>query len=350
MNDVLRAVGEYSGIVYEPWTPESRYSLSTHSFVEDKQIYCEVTTNVVEYALHGAKKFVPCTYIFRKDGQSEQVIDPAICYSTLQRYYKTPDMRKVKFFGEYLEMNERGTYVSSARPLVGYNERYDNSEQKMWVYDLNSAYAWAMCQPIPDTSGEHREDDIIREGEIGFMLDDECTMVTKKGSYADVIFPLIPSPYKDFAQKYYNIKKTTKDKAEKARAKQMLVYAVGYLQRHNPFIRSRIVSQCNRYIKRLINDDTAMWNTDAIYSLVPRTDLEIGDNLGQFKLEHDGEIIRHRGCNYQVVGKSVTYRGVSKAWFTDGEWNLLTDPIPCRGNIYYLNRETFRIEEEEYEI
>lgn len=350
MNEILSVVGKCGGIVYGPWTTESCYSLSTHSFVDDKMVYCEVTTNRVELELHGAKKFVPCTYIFRKDGQSEQAIDPAQCYATLQKYYKTPDMKKVKFLGEYLEMTERGTYVSSAKPLVGFERRYDNAEHKMWVYDLNSAYAWAMCQPIPDTSGEHRENDYVREGEVGFMLDDKCTMITNKGSFAQVIFPLMSSPYKEFAQKYYNIKKTTKDKTEKAKAKQMLVYAVGYLQRHNPFVRSRIVTQCNRYIRSLINDDTAMWNTDAIYSLVPRTDLEIGDNLGQFKLEHEGEIIRHKGCNYQIVGKSVTYRGVPKAWFTDGEWNLLTDPLPCRGNIYYLNKETFRIEEEAYEI
>lgn len=347
---ILDVVKKYDKVVFGSWEDNSDvHSLGVCAFVDDKQINCSVSTKTYEWASGKSDKFTPKQYIFRKDGKKEQVLDPETAYTTLQHYYKAPDMKDFKINGKLLELSAKGSYVNSARPLVGFNPKYNNTEQRMWVYDLNSAYAAAMRGRMPDT--EHpltTTGGIVMDGYIGFMDDYECTMV-KKGSYADVIFPLMESPYVKFAEKYYDMKKHARNPEEKAYAKQMLVYSVGYLQRHNPFLRATIVHKCNNYIKSLIDDNTAMWNTDAIYSLVPRTDLKIGDKLGEFKLEHDGVLIRHRGCNYQIVGGGVTYRGVSKNWFKE-DWNLLTDDLPTEGNIYQLNHETLELEEINYEI
>lgn len=348
-NDILRVVSKYTPVVYEDWslyTAQTKYSLATHSFVKDNSVNVEVTTKYYEYAAGHSNKFVPCTYIFRKDGTYKVKMNPGQAYAQLQKYYKAPEFKDAG-----LPMTDKGSYAFSARPLVGYNKKYDNGgkgrEDTLWVYDLNSAYAAVMMNKIPDTS-DFELDKVVGENEVGFMFNDECMMV-EQGYYADIVFKLIDSPYRDFASHYYLMKKNGKTKEERDKAKAMLVYSVGYLQRHNPFIRAYIVYKCNNYIKKLIDKNTVMWNTDAIYSLVPRTDLPIGDSIGQFKVEHDGVKIRHIGVNYQVVDGKTHYRGVPQKWFKP-DWNILEDGIPACGNVYKLNKETLQLEEIEYEI
>lgn len=313
------------------------------TFIDDRMVEVEITTRFAD------KDHKAVTYVFRKDGVFGQFINPAVAYTTLQHYYKAPDMKGFKINGLEMEITEKGSFANSAAPIVGFNKKFDNAEHVMWVYDLNSAYAASMCCPIPDTEHPITTDGgFVKAGQVGFLDDPKCTMVTE--GYADVIFPLMESPYKKFAEKYYKMKKNAKNPAEKAKAKQMLVYAVGFLQRHNPFIRACIVHRCNKYIRARIDENTAMWNTDAIYSLVPRTDLKMGDGIGQFKLEHDGVLIRHKQCNYQI-GEEVTYRGVPKSWFDKADgWNILTDEVPQEGNVYEINHETLELEEINYEI
>ena len=340
MNDVLSIVKKYSGVSYCSWETgrAQGYSLATSSFIEDKQVNIEVTTKFYYIGAGISNKLTPVTFVFRKDGDIKVHCDPTQCYATMQKYYSAPDLSDDKVLN--LKKTAKGSFALSAGPLVGYNEKYDNREDYLYVYDLNSAYAAIMMNKIPDTS-TYTLHSTVHEDEIGFLLSDGLPMVHK--GYADIVFKLMDSPYKEFARKYYDIKRnSTGDK--KAKAKAMLVYGVGYLQRHNPFIRAYIVNSCNEFIKSRLDDDSILWNTDAIYSRRKRDDLEIGTDIGQFKLEHEG-LIRHRGNCYQIVESGeVTYRGTSKSWFAD-DFNLLTDDIPTQGNLWQLNRETLQMEE-----
>ena len=342
-NKVLAAADKYTIIRYMSWDAGRLlgYSLTNSSFIEDKQINIEVTTKFYYYDIDHTAGFIPATFIFRKDGITKMHSDPAQCYATMQKYYKAPDFTDDTTLK--LDKNERGAFALSAGALVGFNKKYDNREDYLYVYDLNSAYAAVMMDKIPDTSS-YKLDTCVGDNEIGFLLNEKLPLVHK--GYANIVFKLMDSPYKQFARKYYDIKRNSTGDI-KAKAKEMLVYSVGYLQRHNPFIRAYIVNTCNEFIESLLDNDSVMWNTDAIYSKRRRDDLTIGTDIGEFKLEYEG-LIRHRGTNYQYCDTNeVTYRGVAKSWFNK-DFNLLTDDLPTEGNVWQLNTTTLQMEETKY--
>ena len=343
LNDVLAVIRKSTPVLYCSWESGRvlGYSLATHSFIEDKQINIEVTTKYYQIVTGQSTKFMPTTFVFRKDAGVKMHFDPAQCFATMQRYYKAPDFNDDNALK--LSKTFKGSFALSASPLVGFNKKYDNREDYLYVYDLNSAYAAVMMGKIPDTSS-YKLNANVAEDEIGFLLCDGLPLV--HNGYADIVFKLMDSPYKPFARKYYDIKRNSTGDL-KAKAKAMLVYGVGYLQRHNPFIRAYIVNTCNEFIKGLLDDNSVMWNTDAIYSKRKRDDLIVGTDIGEFKLEHEG-LIRHRGVCYQYCDSGeVTYRGVAKSWFNK-DFNLLTDELPTEGNIWQLNRETLQMEETKY--
>ena len=337
INEILALIKAHTPVLYYKWE-EGRlrgHSLANYSFVVDKPVNIEITTSYFNYK--ESHKFEPCTFIFRKDGEEVVYTDPSRAYMILQQYYKAPDFKNDTKL--HLKKTEKGSYELSAKALVGFNPKYDNTEQYLYVYDLNSAYAAAMMDKIPDTT-HYRQRSEVNDGEVGFLLSEGLPLV--HSGYADVVFKLIESPYKKFVRKYYDIKCNSTGK-EKQDAKNILVYSVGYLQRKNPFLRSYIVNSCNEYMTQFIDENTILWNTDALYSLTKRPDLVIGKDIGQFKIEYEG-LIRHRGNNYQKVGTGeICYRGKAKKWFSK-DYNLLTDPLPQNGNVYELNPETLQME------
>ena len=48
-----------------------------------------------------------------------------------------------------------------------------------------------------------------------------------------------------------------------------------------------------------MDENTLFSNTDSIVSLVPRSDLKISDNIGDFKIEHQGDFIYLDAYHYQ---------------------------------------------------
>ena len=246
-------------------------------------------------------------------------------------------LRKMSDF----EVLEDEVQMDSARPILWKNEKFENKWVQAISYDVNSAYAYAMIQDMPDTANPLGPG-IVEEGQIGFEMFD--AMMKQPGEMAYYRFNLIESPFKHFVEYYYSKKKTTTDKKEKQKAKDMLNFSVGYLQRKNPFLRARIIELCNERIRSLIDENTIYCNTDSIVSLVERPDLELGDELGNFKVEHKGDFA-YKGFNYQWKNETVAVRGVSKQWFDD-DFDLLTDELPSKEcNKYKFNYAKFIIEE-----
>lgn len=347
-NEILNQANRCSNLVectYEQLKEVYKVSLSTHSCYSDNQVNVEITTQF--YNLKSGKGFKPTTYVFRKDGDYKVVSDGADCYMLSQRYYKVPNYREEKEIVESLGgFTDKGSFKASARPLVGYSTKFNNTEHDVYIYDLNSAYAVQLMDKLPNTMVYYMYKR-LHENQVGFMFDEQLTMITQPGMYADIVFDLIDSPLKGFARKYYDMKRYAKNKHEKLKAKNMLNLTVGYWQRTNPFLRAYVVHSCNNFIKSLIDENTCMWNTDAIYSIVPRPDLELGNDIGQFKLEYQG-LFRQKGDNYQKVSKEDTsYRGIPKKWFST-DWNILKDEIPRTGNIYRLDKDLMQLVEVEY--
>lgn len=342
INKIISEAEKYTYLIYGDWEKKdmNTQSLALNSWVKDKMVNVEITTKWASRHFGQA-----CTYIFRKDGQKVVNVQAINCYKELQRYYKLPDFAPTAEKDEdsmWLKLTDTGKFVQSAGPLVGNDGTV--GEDYCYVYDLNSAYANVLMNYIPDTK-EYRCNDFVGEGEVGFMLDDKLSMVDS--GWADVIFKLMDSPYKDFVMKYYEIKKNLpKGDPERDKAKAVINLAIGMLQRHNPFVRAYVVHSCNKYIEDRLDENSFMWNTDAIYSRSPRPDLELGDNIGCFKLEYEG-MIKHKGNVYQYANGEVHYKGTPTSWFGT-DYDLLEDERPEEGNIFIFNKETNRVEVTKY--
>lgn len=272
-----------------------------------------------------------CTYICRLDGQEERITDVngMEAFRIVQQYYyRVPEMDIHPF---------------SAKPFLYFNPEYEGKRVHAYMYDINSAYSTVMANyDFPDTSVEP-EAKVVGKGEIGFNANGD---LVHEGGFAYWVFPLMESPYKKFVEKWYQKKKDAKDKKEKTKAKAVMNYYVGMLQKYNCFLRAYIVNSCSEYIKSLMDSKTTlMSNTDSIVSLVPLENLKIGDGLGEWKFE-EGQIA-YIGNNYQWNDEIPKYRGVPKGWFKKG-FDILTDKVPSFGNIYKLNKEKLLLEEEIY--
>lgn len=212
---------------------------------------------------------------------------------------------------------------------------------------------------MPDTSDIIGRNRMVKDGEVGFVVAKEKSipgwtgggaretlqMVLPWEGPATWIFNSMPSPFSRFVEVWYNRKANPKTKEEKAKAKQMIVYAVGYLQRKNPFLRAAVVEWCNRRIFETIDENSIWCNTDCVVSTVAREDIEddVGDICGQWKIEHNGRFA-HSGFSYQWDMDTPSIRGVPKSWFTEG-YDILKNDTPEPVYFCRLNTETLRLED-----
>lgn len=321
----------------------------------DNPIHANLVVKTINVFLTYRKGTKTSTYAIRLDGESQpQKTTGVTAYATLCRYYKVPNMSNFKMYGKETEIINGKSIIrwniESAVPLLYSNPQYQGIDiPEAYEYDLKSAYGWALKQPIPDTSKKPRFYDRVKEGEIGFLADGTITF----NSVANVIFPLMDSPFCKFVDKWYNIKEHGTEE-ESIKAKQILNFAVGYMQRTNPFIRNTIVNRCTMYIESKIDENTLYCNTDCLISKVKRDDLNVGVDLGQFNIKHSGSF-RYKGFNYQWNDEPPVYRGVSKKWFMEFEkkhkrkYNILIDTIPDDAfNVYYFDDKKIKIIKKEY--
>lgn len=351
-NKMLEWCGKQSDII-EGSLPKLDFYCNTRvwSFIEDCQRYIKLTTRYIkdivddygnttyQFLTDDDPKYV-CTWLFDKTGEDVYHISPNKVYNLMKKVYLPFDIIKEE---KDLPNEEKkfpiilnGKHVYSASPILGFNKAYDRTEHYCYGYDLNSAYAAVLSDKIPDTY-HMRLADFVCDGEIGFDMKEGLPLVFP-GEFADYVFPLIDSPYKEFVREWYEKKKSApKGSKEKQIAKEVLVISVGLMQNHNPFLRAYVVNMCNKKIKDIIDahpEECCMWNTDAVYSTAP-LDLEIGENIGQFKLEYQG-MLRQVNNNYQKVDEhKTTYRGVCKMLFKE-DFNILTDPIPDYDGLKYM--------------
>lgn len=315
--------------------------------VELKLTKLEITTKYLEGKV--------TTYIFDLNEEKIGQASGQKCFSVFQKAYKIPKIEDKELIDEWLDP-ETGKFSCSASPIIGYNPLFEKQELvDCYEYDINSAYSSVMMERIPDLYHPDKTYRKVKSGEVGFILNERLTIV-ETGGYAEIIFPLIDTPesLKKYLFRWYNQKANSKKGSqEKKDAKDMLNLPIGYCQRWNPFFRAFIVNRCNRVIKDLLDEDSVLWNTDAIISLRRREDLEIGEGLGQFK-ETKIDVLRYIGNVYQLNDENPVYRGIPKNWFRNFReangrpFNLLTDGTPQEMNKYEFDLKTLKLEEKTY--
>lgn len=222
------------------------------------------------------------------------------------------------------------------------NDYYANKELRCWSYDISSAYAFAMLNPMPDTTKEPRYNDRVKKYEMGFYKNGKATTV--EGSYADIIFPLMDSPFKDWVYKYYKKKVDTEKiedeklrKIERQKWKDYLNIPQGLLQRYNIFLRNAILYYNNIYIRKYTDENTVYVNTDSIVSLVPRPDIPLGDEIGQFKLAKENVSFKYKDvgifqwrdeCHYKgIPGSTISDISNVEGWLDNFEYRMEGDLV-----------------------
>ena len=276
------------------------HSLADFSYYTESPKYVTLTTR---WGFNNK----PTTFIFTTNGDDVHLRQGSEEYGIQRRAFKEylPDLSDdpilLKRVGKV-----NGKFLNKIAGIQKFNPKYNHKKTYCYQYDLNSAYLAQMYYKIPDTRAVKDYDREIKEGEIGFIFDDELTLIDKPGLFAEIIFDLIDSPesIKKYCERWFQRKK---DKVNGA--KHQIVDAIGYMQYKNPYMRSYIIHKCNYYIQSLLREDTILCNTDAIYSEVPR-DLEIGTGLGQWKYSEG--FITLNDLNYKSDEFGDVERGILK--------------------------------------
>lgn len=337
-NKKLKFVKEYYTIKHEDPKP----NLQHYAYIVDKISKIELTFRDCGKSVTYICDKAESAYVHEKQGVE--------AYSTLQKYHKTPHVA-----------NKDEALFSFAGILYS-NPKYEGIRQKAYGYDLNSAFNYAMLQPMPkDTErgpiNYNKKYGVavprdVKSGEIGYTegigLDGEPRWkICLPGESATYIFKTEESPYRRFVETWYNKKKNAKTMKEKIAAKDMLVMCVGFMQRHNFWIRGAIIGYSNRLIETIIKkypDNILISNTDSIISniRIPELEEKIGKEIGQWKFEKTGDFA-YIASNYQWNYDIPTFRGVPKSWFEKG-WDILKDPLPINNNRYDYNSEKMILE------
>lgn len=315
------------------------FNYSRYAIVKENDTNIFIETRYYEWG------YKPTRYICWLDNVKRASISGMQAFCEFQRHcFKAMPVENYncKDIDKYWDGKTR-KYTCSASPIIGYNPKYELQElHNVYEYDINSAYSSIMLKKIPDVNHPYFNT-ALKKNQVGFFLDDKLTMVDQEFTYCQVAFDLIEltPEQKKYLEKLYLKKETAIDELEHNEAKLMANAAIGYYQKYNPFVRSYIVNKCNKAIKAIIDDETVLWNTDAIISLKRRPELELGTKIGQFK-EILIERFVYKGNNYQINYEKPKYRGVSKSWFPDN-WDMLKDPCPKRDNPYLFNKENYKL-------
>lgn len=206
------------------------------------------------------------------------------------------------------------------KPFTWYNtDKIGFDLKHVYQYDLNSAYLYYFTKPLPygNVIAKNRD---VGEGEIGFDINiDEvgrnCLNAVFHGR-AELIFKT--KIYKSF-EDYVNCRRQEmsqiKDKIQK-QAYKIRTYALhGNLKYHNIYISAAIVGYCKQRMISLKahNKNIIMCTVDSLTSLGPIEGLEIGKNIGQFKIEHQDENFYYFSDSYKVWNDTDEYhKGLDK--------------------------------------
>lgn len=188
-----------------------------------------------------------------------------------------------------------------------FNPKYEGKvQQGVYVYDVNKAYCAHLAEGYyPDVDAGNLGRGLVQSNEIGFeVIGDNIVRVVEEGEYAEARFPKIyDKKLAAWARRkgleMENLKKAGKTK-ELTEEKLAINIALGILRNHNPWWYVYIVNTVCEKMKSLIDENTLLCNTDSIFSLVKRDDLDIGTGLGQFKVECEEGSLFYKGNNFAL--------------------------------------------------
>ena len=237
------------------------------------------------------------TNISRDYGDIKEIrnADPTLAYSIFAKIVKPID------YSEY-HINNLGGYQNNHPDKKGH---YDYAI----CYDVNKSFFNACNNLMPTEM--LREVSNPEEGEVGFLLsgtpvigpsDKLCAFVFRLERHKGL------DRYVDIYKKKFDMVKTSE---EKQYLKDQINMSIGNLANHNPFLRNMIVWYSNQFIESKVDENTIWSNTDSIVSTVRRPDLEVGKEIGKFKIQHEGEFIQAVTGYQWISDKCFSNKGIS---------------------------------------
>ncbi len=199
---------------------------------------------------------------------------------------------------DYPKNKEFVVYHDDDKDIVAYMYHYSNTDPELrntwqkhcYGYDMNSCFPYFLTKPLP-FGDIIRTNDIVNDGELGFngdksMHNKESMRLALPGDRAKYIFKAkVYRGLTEFAKSWY-LKKKNLEGDERDEAKLILNALIGNMKYHNIFIRITVLEYARLYMESLKDENTLVQTVDSIVSLKPRTDLDIGTELGQFKCDH----------------------------------------------------------------
>lgn len=316
--------------------------------------------NIVSYAnrLH---KMSFCFSLY-SNVYVEDYLDDKIVRDKGNGYYRA--IQRMTFTKEYCSKD----YGNNTQ-LSYYNPKYENQYlSNIYHYDMNNAFLSALKDGIyPLTDEGDLGLGMVEADQIGFNDIDGIITLIEEGLFARYRFKKgYSSKLKKWAVDKYNKRQLLKsqgDDIKAAQEKAAINRAIGILSNHNVFLRSYIVGKVYNYMNGLIDENTLIANTDAIISIGPRPDLNIGTKLGQFKIECENKIIHYTGCNYTIYedmesktkivnklrgiskGAQEGYNPETKTTFTPKTFERIGDQIYVKNNATAIYGGTSETEE-----
>ena len=303
MNELLIWADQHLKVVRGEWRPHHpEGTVWSCAFIQEYIV--EIRATVAGW--NGYDK--ACTYIARKDGRVDIQQSPLGAFQKFQRIYKMPDFRQPGYekMQEFLGGSVLKNGKESFRRGAGLGIQFASKKHSgRWIndvhyYDMNKAYASVLAGDyIPDTTHYVMQKDVpdvlyVKEGQIGFLADMHLS-ICPPGDYADIVFDLMPNPYKKYILELQDrlAKATTEE--EKTKLKRIPNLAVCYYQKSNPFIRAFVVHTAEERIKKYWSDQIIYSYVDSLVSLSEIPDIPVGTGIGQFKHKVDDIFIEGPG-------------------------------------------------------
>lgn len=327
-NKYLRWVRKYCQGLIVMRQPEKGEDISLKVYVWEANVKVHIMGRVMSDSVR--------RFETRLDGEEQSKKTGCDAFAIMQKYYRAPTL------------NDRDTAAFSYAIKPYTNRKFIGIRTENCIgYDMNSAFSYGMLQQLPDTTRQ------LQPGEAStstYCFDEAGHRITK--GFSNYRFEIMQSPYTDFINRWYNLKKNSeRNSKDFLDAKMVLNASIGYMQNHNCFMRAAILDNFNREIQAIIKkykDIIIASRTDSIVCTEPIPEIEarLGSNIGQFKIEHTGSFAVHQnGYSTQWNNDKPKY-GAGKR-YKEG-YDILTDNIPEEENIYYLNKETLQLEEIDY--
>lgn len=222
--------------------------------------------------------------------------DPIVAYAIFARVVKP-----IKYSN--YNIPNLGGYQNSHPDKKGYY-------QYAICYDVNKSYFNACNNLMPTEMIDQLRKP--RQNEVGFKLNGK-PVIGPSNDICPFIFKLERIEGLDrYIKIYTNKLKKAKDKYEKQYYKDQINMSIGNLANHNPFLRNMIIWYSNNFIESKVDENTIWSNTDSIVSTVKRDDLKISDEIGDFKIEHEGRFIQNITGYQWLDDNKISNKGLSK--------------------------------------